>query len=274
MRTLELPDIDITREMPQETFTIIVEAPNGTTQSHTLTVRRVESSDVNLASLMVGGAIPTLSDLALDDDKNTYTATIPEGMRNTIVNAVANDRFATVDILENGVVVVDGNQSVERVVTIDDTGSSQTLMIKVTAQNGTTSRTYTLTVMRAESSDAGLRSPLMVEGAEPLVLRDDLNEYIVTVPEGMMNTTVTAVANDAFAQSVTIDEARSMLIDGFQRTEQRVDLAPDRKYSNCDDHSDRAKWYDQNLHFDGDACREFGGEFGFTGCGWRDSEPQ
>ena len=222
MRDLELPNIRISRGMPQEMFTIIVQAPDQTTAAHTLTVRLRAGADARLRSpLRVDGAEP----LVLRDDLSEYTVTVPPGIVNTILTAVANDSFArSVTIGDAISMSINDRQTIAQPVTLRQTGSTQIVTIVVTAQNGMT-RTYTITVMREESSDASLASPLRVDGAiRPLVLRDDLDEYTVTVLEDVMNTTVTAVANNPLAQSLTIGDARSMLVDGFQTIAQPVTL--------------------------------------------------
>ena len=188
------------------TLSIKVIAQNGTTsRTYTLTVMRAESSDVSLASLSVQNAIS--SDLEVVDNKTLYTATLPEAVANTTVTVVANDESATVEITLDEDTVSNGN-SASRPVVIDETGDSRTLSIKVIAQNGTTSRTYTLTVMRAESSDVSLAS-LSVENtiSSDLEVVDNKTLYTATLPENVSNTTVTVVANDELATvEITLDE--------------------------------------------------------------------
>ena len=80
----------------------------------------------------------------------TYTATADPGASETTVTATLLDPDATMVIKLNGMEDDDG--------TVDLPVGDNTITVEVTAEDGTTMKTYTVTVARAVSSDASLSS--------------------------------------------------------------------------------------------------------------------
>ncbi len=127
--------------------TIQVKVTKGdASQTYTLKVTRAApavSSDASLSGLALSGV--TLSpDFAAAT--TLYTASVYNSVESTTVTATPTDNDATVDITP-----VDADLSAEgRQVSLDV--GSNVVSVKVTAEDGTTTRTYTVTVTRAANS--------------------------------------------------------------------------------------------------------------------------
>jgi hypothetical protein len=122
---------------------VVVTAEDGaTTQTYTVTVTRDAppiSTDASLSDL-------TLSAAALDQifqsNSFTYTATVSYAMASTTVTPTANDANATVTV--NGTAVASGSSSGSIALAEGD----NTIDVVVTAEDGATTQTYTVTVTR------------------------------------------------------------------------------------------------------------------------------
>ena len=123
----------------ENTISVTVTAEDGTSQIYTVTVT-VPSSDATLKMLTLSGI--TLSP-AFDPATTEYTAEVLNTVEATTVEAMATHPDATVEGT--------GDESL----TLGD----NTVEVMVTAEDGTTTMTYTVTVtVTAPSSDATLAS--------------------------------------------------------------------------------------------------------------------
>lgn len=98
---------------------------------------RTFSSDATLASLSLGSA--TLSP-AFAADTTTYTASTTNATN--VINAVPADAGATVAVTLNGTEVANGSA-------LTWASGSNTVVVKVTAEDGTTNKSYTVTVTKS-----------------------------------------------------------------------------------------------------------------------------
>ena len=98
---------------------------------------RTASSDATLSSLTLGAA--TLSP-AFAADTTSYTAATTNATN--VVNAVPADAGATMELTLNGTQVANGSA-------LTWADGSNTLVVKVTAENGTTTQEYTVTVTKS-----------------------------------------------------------------------------------------------------------------------------
>ena len=177
---------------------VVTAQDRTTTRSYTVRVTRDQSSNVQLANITVAG-----SELMQDSDDDTrYTATIGEDTENTTVTVTARHSQALVTISGNGP-DVSGTGSASKPISLA-TGESKELKIVVTAQDRTTTRSYTVRVTRDQSSDVQLAN-ITVAGSELMQDSDDDTRYTATISEDMMNTTVTVTARHPQAL-VTIKE--------------------------------------------------------------------
>ncbi len=128
---------------------IKVTAENGTTTStYTLTITRTAAStDARLTTL-------TLSEVTLAPNftagTTTYTASVGYDVTRITVTPVKSDDQATLDYLDSSENVLADADNVTAGRQLDLAVGPNVVKIKVTAEDGSTSRTYTVTVTRAQ----------------------------------------------------------------------------------------------------------------------------
>ena len=138
----------------------------------------------------------TLSNLALSNvdfgvftsSTTGYAASVANGVDETAVTPTVNDDGATYAIKLGGVTDADG--------VIPLAVGSNVITVEVTAEDGNTAKTYTVTVTRAApplSPDATLSSLTLSDA--PFTFASDTTSYDVSVANGVDQTTVTATAN-------------------------------------------------------------------------------
>ena len=197
-------------------ITIAVTAEDGqTTKTYTVTVTRAEapppaSSDATLSGLALSGIDFGTFDPAITD----YTASVENDVTETSVTATANDGGATY------VIKLDGSEDGDEVITLAE--GSNAITVEVTAEDGNTVRTYTVTVTRAEapppaSSDATL-SDLTLSGVDFGTFDSATTDYTASVGNDVTGTTVTATVNDGDATYV-------IKLDGAEDADGTVALA-------------------------------------------------
>ena len=148
------------------------------------------STDATLSSLTLSDAPFTFA-----SDITSYDVNVANGVDRTTVTATANDGGASYAVKLGGVTDAD------RVIPLAVGGN--VITIEVTAEDGNTARTYTVTATRATpppSTDATL-SRLGLSGV-PFTFASDTTSYDVDVANGVDQTTVTATANDGGASYV------------------------------------------------------------------------
>ncbi|HSV88974.1 MAG TPA: T9SS type A sorting domain-containing protein, partial [Bacteroidales bacterium] len=167
------------------TGTVLVTSEDGTTRTYTLNFRHV-STNANLADLMVGGtAIAGFSPTV-----TTYEVALPPATTVApTVTATAADARATVVITQAAAIP----------------GAAT---VRVTAEDGTTSVTYTIN-FRLQSTNANLAN-LMVGGTAIAGFSPTVTTYEVALPPATtVAPTVTATAADARA-TVVITQAAAI----------------------------------------------------------------
>jgi hypothetical protein len=144
------------------TITTVVTAQDGnTTKTYTLVVTRTATANTNadLASLVLSAGTLTP---AFASGTTSYAAGVPNGTTTIAVTPTVVDDTATVTV--NGVVVASGAASG----TINLLVGPNVITTVVTAQDGTTTRTYTLTVTRSGGPEIAVEQPEgtdLVDGA-------------------------------------------------------------------------------------------------------------
>ena len=166
---------------------------DSTTRTYTVTVTRAEppSTDATLKGL-------TLSSVdfgAFDSTTTSYTAEVANSVTETTVTPTVNDSGASF------VIKLDGVTDADRVVAL--AAGSNVITIEVTAEDDSTTRTYTVTVTRAEppSTDATLKG-LTLSSVDFGTFDSTTTSYTASVANSVTETTVTPTVNDSGASFV------------------------------------------------------------------------
>jgi gliding motility-associated-like protein len=130
------------------TITVLVTAQDGvTTQTYTITITRAPSGNDNLSALKISAG--TLKP-AFATGTISYTASVGNGVTSLTVTPTSSDPTAMVKV--NGTAVISGIASGAIALNV----GLNAITTVVTAQDGVTKKTYTVTVTRAPSSNAYL----------------------------------------------------------------------------------------------------------------------
>ena len=171
-------------------ITVIVTAQDGgTTQTYAVTVTRAGSSGASLSALSLSGV--TLTPV-FASGTTAYFASVANSVTETTVTATLADAGAANEVKLNGVVDQDGIVPLE-------VGDGNVISVVVTAQDGKTTQSYSVTVTRAGSADASL-SALSLSGVTLTpVFGAGTTVYKASVANTVTETTVTATLADAGA---------------------------------------------------------------------------
>jgi len=164
------------------TITIEVTAKDGkAVKTYTVTVTRAGNAE--LSSLAIS---PGELSLAISPGVTSYTTEVGSNVESITLTAATADPEATIKI--NGATTASGVQSVP--ITISN--ESITITIEVTAKNGKTVKTYTITVARAGNAD--LSSLSISAGRLSPAFNPTTTSYSVEVDSSVTSVTVTATA--------------------------------------------------------------------------------
>nr|WP_286672297.1 cadherin-like beta sandwich domain-containing protein [Cohnella hashimotonis] len=163
-------------------------------------IRRVgpPSHDTNLSGLHLssGSLSPTFT-----TGTASYAASVSNGVSSITVMPTARDSGATVTV--NGTPVASGSASSAISLSV---GSNDPIEIEVTAQDGTTIQTYTVTVTRAPSlsTNASLSGLSLSSGSLSPAFAPGTTSYTASVANGVDSITMTPTASDS-AATVKVD---------------------------------------------------------------------
>ena len=187
------PSGSIALGVGSNTITTVVTAQDGTTtKSYTITVTRAASANANLANLSVstGTLAPAFATATI-----AYTLSVSNATSTITVTPTLADATASVKV--NGVTVASGSPSGSIALSV----GSNTITTIVTAQDGTTTKSYTITVTRAASSNANLSNLTVSTGTLSPLFATGTIAYTLSVPFSTSSMTVTATVSDATATS-------------------------------------------------------------------------
>ena len=174
------------------TITVAVTAEDGfTTRIYTVVVTRagLYSTDATLSGLSLSGV-----DIGSFNSSTTgYTARVPKGTTQTTVTPTVNHSGASYVIKAGGVVDADG--------VISLSVGSNVITVEVTAEDGSTTRTYTVTVTRFLSTDATL-SGLTLSGVDFGTFGSTTTSYSAQVSNDVTQTTVSPTVSHSGASYV------------------------------------------------------------------------
>jgi gliding motility-associated-like protein len=178
------------------TITTAITAQNGTTiKNYTVTVTRAPSANANLSALTISNG--TLSPV-FAASTNGYTASVANNITSLTVTPTLAD--ATASITVNGTVVASGSASSGISLNV----GSNSISVAVTAQDGTTVNTYTLSVTRAGSNNANLSNITLSSGTLTPTFASGTLTYGASVANNITLVTLTPTTSDANA-TVTVN---------------------------------------------------------------------
>jgi gliding motility-associated-like protein len=150
----------------------------------------VASTNANLSALSLssGSLSPTFA-----SGTTSYTSSVANSVTSTTITPTVSDATATVKV--NGTTVTSGQASS----TIALNVGSNTITVVVTAQDGTTTNTYTTTVTRAASTNANLSALSLSSGSLSPTFASATTAYISSVANSVMSITVTPTVADSNA---------------------------------------------------------------------------
>ena len=201
-----------------------VTAPDGTDLIYSVIVYRAaapgSASDATLRLLILSGIA---LNPPFDSDTTTYTASVVNGVSSTTVYAPPSDNNATRVVKHNGALDNDGTVALEL--------GANAITVVVTAQDETTTETYTVTVTRdtggfQPSSDATLRSLSLSGNTLTPTFASGTYAYAASVGNTVAEVTVTPTQNDSGATIEYLDASDMTLTDAdTSETGQQVALA-------------------------------------------------
>jgi gliding motility-associated-like protein len=178
------------------TITIFVTALDGiTTNTYTVTVTRAPSNNANLAwlSMSEGPLSPGFAAAT-----TSYTASVTNATTSIRATPFTGDAAATVKV--NGITVSSGTASAAIPLSV----GPNIITLIGTAQDGVTTKTYTVTVTRAPSSIANLSSIQLSSGTLSPVFAVATTSYTASVSNATTSITVTPTTGDPTA-TVTVN---------------------------------------------------------------------
>jgi len=172
------------------TYTMQVTDANGATSVRTFTLTVTASTDASLSALSVssGSLVPTFA-----GSTTAYAVNVGYAVSSITLTPTVNQTSATVTVA--GASVVSGSASGGVALNV----GSNSIAVVVTAQDGTTTRTYTVTVTRAASIDATLSALTLSSGALSPAFASGTVTYTASVANSVSSLTVTPTVTQANA---------------------------------------------------------------------------
>jgi len=174
------------------TITTVVTAQDGTTtKTYTLTVTRAASAIASLSNIKLSNGTLTP---AFATATTAYTASVANTVATITITPTTTDANATIKV--NGTAVTSGTAS--GAITLAE-GANTAINVVITAQNGTTKETYTVTVTRAPSTNANLSTLGQSAGGLTPGFSSATTSYTDKVSNATTTITLKPVSSDAHA---------------------------------------------------------------------------
>lgn len=192
----------------QNAIIAVVTAQNGETNTYKVIVNRLPGTDANLLNLTLSTG--TLSPQFVPGNSN-YAAAVGNAISTIKITPTLEDAAATVKV--NGSITESGTPFADINLNVGD----NTITTIVTAQDGTTTKSYTIIVTRAKSSDANLASLTASTGNLSPAFTGNNTAYTLTVGSADNSISITAVKRELNATitvngSAVISDAASQAI--------------------------------------------------------------
>jgi gliding motility-associated-like protein len=182
------------------TITTVVTAPNSATKTYQVVISKTGSSNANLLSQELDTK-SVLTKVVTSSTLNTYTATVSMATTSVKLTSVTSDAAAAMTV--NGTTVASGTQT--GAIALNPTGTTVITTV-VTAPDGTTTKTYEITISKTGSGNANLATlrlntkSLLVKGITTGVL----NTYTASVNPTFTTVVQTAIADDS-TSTITVN---------------------------------------------------------------------
>jgi len=158
----------------QNTINTVVTSSDGTViKTYTLVVTEAVSTNANLSSLKSSRGAYTPS---FNPNTTSYTASVVNGVTSTIITPTAAAPNGTI-IKVNGTVVASGSPSGAIPLSV----GANTINTVVTASDGATTKTYTLTITRA-----GSPGNIVADNSLPASISTQPEKTLVTINDGIV----------------------------------------------------------------------------------------
>ena len=175
---------------------IAVTAQNGIAkQTYTVTITRAPATNDNLSLLKIS---PGVISPVFVTATTGYTSSVTNGV--SVITVTPTTTVTTATVTVNGTPVTSGNASAPIALSV----GANNIAVVVTAQDGTTKKTYTITVTRAPSSIATLAQIKLKAGVLSPAFAPATTSYSASVVNGVSTDAITPTTSDATA-TVTIN---------------------------------------------------------------------
>jgi gliding motility-associated-like protein len=184
------PSANIPLNMGANVITTVVTAEDGTTKTYTTTVTRAASSNADLSALTISAG--TLSPV-FASGTTVYTASVGNATTGITLTPTGSDANAVIKV--NGTTVATGTSSLLLPLVV----GNNNITVQLTAEDGVTIKTYTITVTRAASAVSTLAALTTSAGPINPVFDAATLAYTVSVANGVSSATITPTTTDANA---------------------------------------------------------------------------
>ncbi len=177
------------------TINVLVTAQDASTKTYTITVTRAASSNADLSALTLstGTLSPNFASAT-----TSYTSSVSNATNSITVTPTLADTTARVQVRVNGGTYASVSSSVASSSLVLNVGSN-TINVLVTAQDAST-KTYTITVTRAASSNADLSALTLSTGTLSPIFASATTSYTSSVSNATNSITVTPTLADTTAR--------------------------------------------------------------------------
>ena len=208
---------------------IEVTAEDGqATRTYTVTVTRLVTSEPNLASIDATLSGLTLSGIdfgTFASSTESYTASVANSVSQTTVTPTVNDSGASYVIKIGGVEDADG--------TVSLAVGSNVITVKVTAEDDSTTKTYAVTVARAEIPNSAATGAPTVNGTAQVGQTLTASTSGITDNDGLSNAIFSyqwLTSRDAEIDGATSSAYTLVVTDEGKTIKVRVSFTDDRGY--------------------------------------------
>ena len=226
---VEDADGTITLAVGNNVIAIEVTAEDGqATRTYTVTVTRLVTSEPNLASIDATLSGLTLSGIdfgTFASSTESYTASVANSVSQTTVTPTVNDSGASYVIKIGGVEDADG--------TVSLAVGSNVITVKVTAEDDSTTKTYAVTVARAESPNSAATGAPTVNGTAQVGQTLTASTSGITDNDGLSNAIFSyqwLTSRDAEIDGATSSAYTLVVTDEGKTIKVRVSFTDDRGY--------------------------------------------